>query len=256
VNRYVWVIVGLGAGCNGWPRFGHLPDDDFVAVDGTVSLRTVSDEARDGDRPDRPAGLPDNEGETGRLFEGLRWRGALGWDPAVGIGESTFDCPIEPLPLTYPGDVDFVRFRHLGGSLCVVVATPLSGEAQPSQSALGGEPRFDCPDGIGRPLWEAPLYRIGDDGQCPSGRWLNADDGELPVALGLRGDTLFFPNVPAGDHALFLAAVCGRYAGAGPCDETFSDDRTAECVPYELAVAVVPGRAACDTLYQDLREAL
>ncbi|MEO0602950.1 MAG: hypothetical protein AAF211_16030, partial [Myxococcota bacterium] len=67
----------------------------------------------------------------------------------------------------------------------------------------------------------------------------------------------FFPNLPAGDYGLYLAAVCGRYADAPACDETFADDPSSECVPYSLAVAVVPSQAACNSLNEQLlREAL
>ena len=255
MNRCVWVIVGLGAGCNGWPRFDHLPADEFVDVDGPVSLRPMADESEDGDLPDRPSELSASEARTGPLNEGLRWRGTLAWS-AVGAGEETFDCPIEPIPLTYTSDIDFVRFSHLGGSLCVTVATALEGEARPSEGDIGGAETFDCPDDIERPLWEAPLYAIGVDGICLEGSWLNADDGSLPLAIGVRSDGLFFGNVGPGEYALFVAAVCGRYRGTEPCDQRVPGDPRPECVPYDLAIAVVPSQAACDALYDDLREAL
>lgn len=253
--RYVWVIVGVGAGCNGWPRFDHLPGGEFVPTEPLrVDLEIVGDESRDGDRPEQPLELDGPLSTLGELNEGVVWRGGLGWLPALGVGEETFECPIDPLPLTYPADVDFVRFAHQGGSLCVTAATELTGIARPGDE--GGDERYDCPDGVTRPLWDAPLYELADDG-CVVGNWLNEPDGIFPTAIGLRNAGLFFANLPPGDYALLLAAVCGRYEGAEPCDETFADEARVECVPYSLAVAVVPSQAACDALNEQLlREAL
>ncbi|MEN0064481.1 MAG: hypothetical protein AAGA48_20200 [Myxococcota bacterium] len=247
--RHVWVIVSVAAGCNGWPRFDHLPDEDFVDVAAPVLLEQVADEANEGDRPDLPADLA-LDGRLEGLFTGLRWSGQLAWEPARPAGSEDFDCPIEPIPLTYPSDVDFFRFNHPGGSVCVTLATPLEGNPQPG----GDFADFDCPDGIDVPLWEAPLYSAADDAECPTGNWLNAADDQLPRAIGLKGPGLFFANLPAGDYIGFLAAVCGRFEGAQPCNALFADDPDAECVPYDLAVALVPSQEACDALHDQLRE--
>jgi len=224
-----------------------------VAVDAAASLTTVGDEAIDGDRPELVGDLvADPAAVTEAAYQGLRWRGAVAWQRAVGVGTEDFGCPgIEPLELTYTGDVDFVRFAHRGGSLCVTVATPLEGVAREA----GGDVGFDCPEDVQRPLWEAPLYAMGDD-ECLTGSWLNVPDGRYPTAIGLRDDGLFFPSVPAGDYALFVAPVCGRYAGAEPCDASVADDPSSECVPYDLAISVVPSQAACQRLHDDLKEQL
>lgn len=233
-------FVGFASSCG--EDVEHLP------MTGPVTLFRAGHEVWDGDQPDQPADLGPTKAALSDPFVGWLWEGELGWEPARLDQTTDFACDIEPLSLDYLGDIDFVRFAHRGGTVCVTVATPLS--EVPSDER---DPRFGCLEGP--PLWDALVYALSDDGDdvCLTGDLLTPALGpQLPRALGEQ-KALLLPWLAAGDYALGLAPLCGAYAEAPTCDGTTSSSTTAaRCVPYALAVAIVPGQAACDALHDQL----
>lgn len=176
----------------------------------------------------------------------------MGWEIPVSIGTEDFECPIEPLPLVYVADVDFIRFSHPGGGLCLAVDPRLGGTARPTDLTDDSAARFNCPTDIEVPVWESAVYKLTADGRCIEGDYLNPKDGNLPLALGIRGPTVFIPDAPPGRYGIFLAPVCGRYFDAPPCSPKFASNPKLECVPYDFSVAVALSEEACRPLSEQL----
>lgn len=241
------LLVWMASGC-GWPQFADADDGTGLPSQGPVTLIWWGDEAETGDRPDWPQDLGPLVSVLEEPFTGLLWEGQLGWEPVVTGGATDFACDIAPLPVTYLGDVDFVRFAHTGGTVCISVATPLA--AVPPEQR---DPRFGCSGGD--PLWDAliyPLVATEEDEACVTGTLQTPSASpERPLALGERPG-LLLPWLAPGEYAVALAPLCGEYALAPPCDGTTSSVNAASCVPYALSAAIVSGQAACDDLHDQL----
>lgn len=245
----VWLVALLACG---WPRFDDAAGSDRWPASGPSTLVWANDEATDGDFPDWPSDLAPSSAALSRPYEGLLFAGELAWEPARNEGATDFGCDIVPLPLTYLGDVDFVRFAHGGGTTCITVATSLSPVPEGQR-----DPRFGCQDGP--PLWDALIYTLEaedglevEDGLCLTGTLHTPSPNAVPLALG-EVDALLLPWLPEGDYAIGLAPICGEYAQSLPCTEQMSSTVTANCVPYALAVAIVPSQEACDLLHEQLQ---
>ena len=270
-------LLGMAAlwGCAGWPRFAAEPDDDdAVPASGRPVELLFGPSEADTDFPNSPAGETHDGGALREGYRGLAWVGWLDWAP---IGEPEPSCPVDfgcleqPLPERYTGDIDFFRFSHDGGALCVTVATHLEGDG-----AL-----CDAPD----PVWEMPLFPVRDGTPaapppgCEAfagpvadacvGEWLNDTQGSgsraYPVVPSSGG--LFFASLEAGEYSAMIAPVCGVYFTGAPAapNSTPTGDTAAQAatvppsqevaseVPYIFAAAVVPSQKACDELNTQVR---
>jgi len=147
-------------GCADWPRFAEHPDPPLESPAGAVLLRQQAAEtAPQVEFPADPRALnnPPRPLAVGSLNDGLVWPGELGWARTVSNdgAPERFGCagPLDGLPLSYRGDLDFFRFTHEGGALCLTVVALVDGDGH-----QGGGAAVACQDGLGDPQWEVPLY--------------------------------------------------------------------------------------------------
>ena len=221
-------------------------------VSDEVSLEEVGVEDDTTEFPSDPRALvADTPRQVGGAYDGLKWRGQLGWAGAVS-GVEDFSCDLE-IDTSYQGDVDFFTFSHQGGALCLTVVP-----------GLPGDPTGACGSDAQEPLWEMPLFKYDGTTGCPTGPWFNettrdqATGAEYPEAYGLDRRALFFPRLDAGEYVVFLSGVCGTYEGMveDACPDRAGTPDALPCVPYQFAVAVVPSQEACNRIHDDLEEAL
>jgi hypothetical protein len=223
-----WVALAMVlTGCGNWPRFAHKPST--LGVAGVVPPNEIDvahdePEPASGDWPD----IPQDLGEATvvplySLWNATVVRGELarGDEPAFG-GEGgagpPFGCTPSEIDGNYTGDIDFFRFTHQGGPLCLVL------DADPGVTPEETE-------------WDAIAYEY--DGTCITGPFLTlpSADPDVPGSM-TPGGKGYVAQAAAGELAVYVAGVRGSYPAG-------SD------VTYALYLVPVPAWESCDAIALD-----